>query len=116
MRPVQFAEQYNAAVLDTSEDFSDLDMMGFLITGCKDKQGRPAVLVVAKRYQAAVLQPERVLRYGCDTSLSVAIGSAPVLIWANPRIACWATLVHPATLGPSVTTSGPASILFSEHQ
>ncbi len=58
------AEQDYAATLAASynEDFSDLDALGFLSVGGRDKEGRALVLVVARNYPAKVLQPDRVYR------------------------------------------------------
>lgn len=65
-------EEYQTALAEINEDFDDLEALGFLKTGLKDKKGRPTILVVAKNYPANSVSPERLYRcvkaLGCKVS------------------------------------------------
>jgi hypothetical protein len=53
-----------AAALEASDDveFADMEGLGFLATGFRDSKGRPAALIIAKRYPAGVVPPDRLFR------------------------------------------------------
>jgi hypothetical protein len=52
------------AALEASDDveFADMEGLGFLTTGFRDSKGRPAALIIAKRYPAGVVPPDRLFR------------------------------------------------------
>lgn len=84
------AEQDYAATLAASynEDFSDLDALGFLSVGGRDKEGRALVCVVAHNYPAKVLQPDRVYRY-LATRLDRVVDEPYSVVWFHTRSTYW---------------------------
>ncbi|GLC40032.1 hypothetical protein PLESTB_001518400 [Pleodorina starrii] len=83
-------EQLYATTLSDSLalDFSDLDGLGFVQTGGRDKAGRPLVVVVARNYQAKVLDPERVYRY-LITRLDRIVDEPYNILWFHTGSSYW---------------------------
>mmetsp|Transcript_7271 Transcript_7271/g.15870 ORF Transcript_7271/g.15870 Transcript_7271/m.15870 type:complete len:238 (+) Transcript_7271:119-832(+) len=90
--PVRKAEQeYSQALVScSSEDFSDLDAMGFLHVGpnLRDKLGRPLIVVVAKNYRPNVVSLDRLYRYTISRCDAVA-DSSYSMVWMHTGATYW---------------------------
>lgn len=78
---MQNEREYSSALSEAAtEDFSDLDQLGFLsVPGGRDKEGRQVVMVAAKNYPARVLKTDRVFRSECETPVaSWLLSSCPL--------------------------------------
>ncbi|KAG2441543.1 hypothetical protein HXX76_003164 [Chlamydomonas incerta] len=82
--------EYSSALCEAaSEDFSDLDQLGFLsVPGGRDKEGRQVVLVAAKHYPARMLKTDRVFRYLIH-KLDAVVDEPYVVVWLHTASSYW---------------------------